>query len=39
VGPTVGLEEVMKRKNSQPMQGLEPSITQRYTTEQSGLLL
>jgi hypothetical protein len=41
VGPRAGLNAVVKRKNSQPLQGLEPPIMQpvahRYTTELSWL--
>jgi hypothetical protein len=41
VRPRAGLDAVEKRKNSQPLPGLEPPIiqpvAQRYTTELSGL--
>jgi hypothetical protein len=43
VGPRDGVDVVVKRKNSQPLPGLEPSIiqpvAQRYTTELSGSYL
>jgi hypothetical protein len=42
VGPGIGLEAAVKKKNSQPLQGLEPPIihpvAQCYTTELSWLL-
>jgi hypothetical protein len=43
VGPRTVLDAVVKRKNSQPVPEVEPSIiqpvAQRYTTELSQLLL